>query len=138
MTPINWTLMTIDMYDGFISPVPLQKILFVLGEECDATHSDDYYDFEPYDYGPFDASVFEDAETLDQNGLIFTDREGWYDTYQVTPTGSRQCESLRDELSSHTTDYHQELVDWAERQSFKGLLRKIFDTYPEYACNSVF
>ena len=61
-----------------ITPVQLQKIAFLVGQECADFVPDSYYKFAPYDYGPFSAKIYKDAERLEAQGLISID---------VNPTG---------------------------------------------------
>ena len=52
-----------------ISPVQLQKVAFLVGQECADYMPTPYYKFEPYDYGPFSAKLYQDAEILEKQGL---------------------------------------------------------------------
>ena len=53
-----------------VTPVQLQKCLFLLGENLQEEIPNPFYAFEPYHYGPFDAEVYSDADHLENQGLL--------------------------------------------------------------------
>ena len=65
VTRSDWTLLAICA-GGFrgLSPVQLQKTLFLLGKQLPEAVTADFYDFQAYHYGPFDRTVYVDAERL--------------------------------------------------------------------------
>ena len=71
MNRSDWALLAIASADGSsVSPVQLQKALFLLGEDLPKTKTQSFYEFEPYHYGPFDQAVYSDAEKLSREGLV--------------------------------------------------------------------
>src|SRR5436190_18669612 len=76
MEPKDWTLLVISAADSRgLSPVQLQKSLFLLerrlSEEAPAEKlGESFYEFVPYNYGPFDVKVYQDAEALEERGLV--------------------------------------------------------------------
>ena len=71
----RWTLLAIDeAAPSGLSPVQLQKTLFLIGKNLTREVGDSYYSFVPYNYGPFDAHVYSDAEVLIKQGLVFETR----------------------------------------------------------------
>ena len=123
-----------------ITPVQLQKSLFLIGKSGISETSGDYYDFEPYDYGPFDASIYRDAESLESNGFAVrasSSRGNWTET-RISSDGLTRAKGFEQNISSSSLVYIKELVGWVLSQSFSGLVRYIYDQYPEYRENSVF
>ena len=120
-----------------ISPVQLQKIAFLVGEECAEFVPKSYYKFVPYDYGPFSAKIYQDAELLEAQGLISID---------VNPTGGWKEYSATFRSSSADTssipkivaDYIETAVKWAMGLTFRELVSSIYYNYPEYRENSIF
>ncbi len=66
----DWNLLAIASAEQPMTPVQLQKSLFLIGEQLKDEVGDDYYEFRPYHYGPFDRAVYEDASDLVRAGLV--------------------------------------------------------------------
>lgn len=135
-----WALLAIAAgRETGLTPVQLQKALFLLGRECanEIGEPDDFYHFEPYDYGPFDVEVYEDARQLKAEGLITISPvpgRRW-NCYRATPEGKGKADSTREKMPGGCL---QKQVDWVKSQRFSQLVRAIYEKYPEMAANSVF
>jgi len=137
----DWTLLAICAADAKgLSPVQLQKTLFLLGRELPEEVGHAYYDFRPYHYGPFDRTVYSDAEVLAESGHVaITQRDGEsWSRYLATAKGCERAEAIKKEAPASAVAYLQRVVDWALRQSFQQLVRSIYARYPEMRANSVF
>lgn len=138
----DWTLLVIAAAKKRgLSPVQLQKSLFLLGQRLDkSTLGDDFYAFEPYNYGPFDVTVYQDAERLAGDGLVTISRtpERRWALYLSTENGSEAAEKLRKGVPAQWLRYADRLVTWVQHLSFRDLVRAIYAEYPEYRANSVF
>ena len=138
----DWTLLAVSASKGEgLSPVQLQKTLFLLGKHLSAAElGPSYYEFEPYNYGPFDVSIYQDAEALSGKGLIAITRaaERSWPMYQPTGLGTSTASKLRAEVSPHAIQYLDQVISWVQRLSFRDLVRAIYAEYPEYRANSVF
>jgi uncharacterized protein YwgA len=122
-----------------LSPVQLQKVLFLLGKELPSEVGSDFYDFSPYNYGPFDRAVYTDASMLSLTGCVaVTKSPGGYNEYSATPDGLQMVCKLKTELPPRAVAYVESVVDWAQSLSFSELVRAIYSKYPEYRENSVF
>lgn len=140
MNRSDWTLLAICAANGQgLSPVQLQKTLFLLGRELPNAVGQGYYDFKPYHYGPFDRAVYSDAEKLAVAGdVAITQRPGEsWNRYLATAQGCERAEALKTEVPQAIA-YLQSVVQWALRQSFQQLVRSIYEKYPEMRANSVF
>ena len=137
----DWLLLTLSSSrTGRMTPVQIQKSLFILSKEAHKLVGRKFYQFEPYDYGPFDAAIYHDLESLARDGAILADRvpgQRW-STYSVTPKGERQAKAAKQRLDSKTAQYVKRVVDWVTGNSFPDLIRAIYARYPEYKANSVF
>ena len=123
-----------------LTPVQLQKALFLIGKSGLPETPDPFYSFEPYHYGPFDRAIYEDAEAYHLRGMMVrapAERGGWMDT-MITPNGLKEASELKKELSSIMHEFIQAIVDWVRGQSFRSLVSAIYRGYPEYSENSVF
>jgi hypothetical protein len=137
----DWTLLAICTANGQgLSPVQLQKTLFLLGRELPDTVAPAYYEFKPYHYGPFDSTVYSDADRLAEAGYVaITQRDGEsWSRYLATAQGCERAETLKQEAPPAAVAYLQRVVEWALRQSFQQLVRSIYAKYPEMRANSVF
>lgn len=130
----DWTLLVLAAADGdSLTPVQLQKCLFLLGENVDV--GTEYYAFAPYHYGPFDSAVYHDAETMAREGLVSITR-GRVREFSATPAGVAQCRSLG--ADAGTREYVRQLVHWARSLSFQEIVRAVYDRYPSMRENSIF
>jgi hypothetical protein len=136
----DWTLLAICAAGGAgLTPVQLQKSLFILGEEMGKMIGTSFYDFRPYHYGPFDGDVYSDAEKLEREGLIAISKvpgRNW-NQYVPTPDGCAHAEQI-DNRNPLATTYLRNVVKWAQSLSFSQLVRAIYDRYPHMRVNSVF
>jgi hypothetical protein len=135
-----WTLFAIAAADGEpVSPVQLQKSLFVLGAKYRGDLGK-FYAFTPYNYGPFDATIYSDADELATEGLVAVQSSprGRWDEYAVTLAGTRRVAVLRREAPSDALEYLQRIVAWSRQLSFQQLVRIIYREFPEYRRRSVF
>ena len=123
-----------------LTPVQLQKAIFLIGKANLEGIPENLYNFKPYHYGPFDANIYQDAETLHNDGLVLRapSREGpWIDTL-ITPKGLERAAELRKQLNLNTINRIREIVENVHSLSFRQLLREVYSKYPEYRANSVF
>lgn len=141
MGPRDWTLVAIAAANGeHLSPVQLQKCLFLIGENCKGALGRGFYQFIPYNYGPFNATIYSDAEKLEAEGLVTVIRrpgQRWVE-YAATLRGIERARALEKGMPKEVVDYLHNLVAWARRQTFEQLLRAIYKHYPHYRRNRVF
>ena len=137
----DFLLLVIAAGDGTpLTPVQLQKSLFLVGENLKGEIPDLFYQFEPYHYGPFDIEVYSDADFLESEGLLVSvrsSRGSWVDR-GITPRGIERAKAIEDQLSESTRNYIRAVVEWAQSLSFSGLVKSIYQQYPFYKENSVF
>ena len=137
----DWALLAICAANGRgLSPVQLQKTLFLLGREMPHAVGSTFYKFRPYHYGPFDRAVYVDADELANTGdVAITQRHGeTWNRYLATAEGCERASILRSTAPPGTVSYLDRLIEWALRQSFQSLVRAIYEKYPEMRANSVF
>lgn len=123
-----------------LTPVQLQKSLFLLGQAKEVTKSPAFYNFAPYHYGPFDPSIYADTERLSKQGLVaISHRPGTnWSEYATTTAGQEKAEEIRSHLSGPVLNYAEAVVKWVRAQTFQSLLSAIYNKYPEFRQNSVF
>jgi hypothetical protein len=136
-----WTLLALASAKGeSLSPVQLQKTLFLFGRKMPAAVKHDYYNFIPYNYGPFDPVIYSDAEVLTAESLVvLQERPGCrWSEYAATPRGIALAEKIKNSVPGKELRYLDGLVEWVRSLSFRDLLRTVYAEYPDYAVNSVF
>ena len=137
----NWTLIAIcSAKNRGLSPVQLQKTLFLMGQELPQEVGYPYYNFVPYNYGPFDAQIYTDAESLAKQGLVAIESSSAkrWSKYLATSFGLKSAEQIKQEVSPCALQYLQTVIDWVQDLSFQQLVRAIYKKYPQYRANSVF
>lgn len=137
----DWTLLVIDAAKpSSLTPIQLQKSLFLIGQKMPNVVSRGFYKFIPYNFGPFCREIYSDAVSLRDAGLveqISRPGQDWPE-YVISPTGTKAAEDLRQRIPQEARDYLETLVKWVEKQSFPDLLHAVYRAYPDYAKNSVF
>jgi hypothetical protein len=137
----NWTLLAIcDAGESGLSPVQLQKTMFLLGREMSDAVGDGFYDFVPYNYGPFDARVYSDAEYLASKGLVDVGQPmgARWKTFRATAKGCAAAAEVESSIDPKAVDYLRDVVAWTQKLSFQALVKAIYTKYPEMRANSVF
>jgi uncharacterized protein YwgA len=123
-----------------LTPVQLQKTLFLIERAKLPETPKPFYEFEPYHYGPFDKDIYSDAVFLDKEGFVAhlpSDTGTWLDTV-ITLDGSIKAASLKKGLSPSSAEFIAAVVRWAQPLSFSDLVGTIYKLFPEYRQNSVF
>ena len=108
----NWTLLAISFADGAdVSPVQLQKCLFLVGRKHKEEVGEDFYEFIAYSYGPFSEAIYQDAAILASEGLVFIERPfGGFAKYTITAQGAQRARQLRMEGPSPAIEYLRKLI----------------------------
>lgn len=138
----DWTLLTLAAAEGqTLTPVQLQKCLFLLGKAKPEAVGNHFYNFTPYNYGPFDRQVYIDADRLAAEGLATitggSSSTGRWNEYAITPAGMTRVRDLQPKAGP-AWDYVRRVVEWARQLTFQQLVRAIYARYPEFRVNSVF
>lgn len=139
MQRTDWLLLGLAAANGKpLTPVQLQKLLFLLREAKPDIGENELYEFVPYHYGPFDSTIYSDAEQLSQQGLVTIDRNPSLRRYAITPAGMAKAAELRGRAPAGAVSYLTSLVEWILPLNFTQLVKAIYDKYPQYRQNSVF
>jgi uncharacterized protein YwgA len=137
----DWTLLTLGIADGqFLTPVQMQKSLFLFQKKFPFVAGDNYYNFQPYNYGPFDASIYHDAETLSEEGFALVSKppgQRWF-VYSATPQGIREANKIKGQVPIQAAQELESIVNRVKSLSFSELVNEVYKEYPEYKVNSVF
>jgi uncharacterized protein len=137
----EWLLLAIAQRRGAaLTPVQIQKTMFLMKMEAGAYLGDSFYSFSAYNYGPFSSTIYDDLSELVSAGHIEerqSHRVRW-SAYAVTPAGSERAERVERKADRSATSFLKQVVEWVSSVSFPELLRAIYTKYPKYAKNSLF
>jgi DNA-binding PadR family transcriptional regulator len=137
----DWLLVVLGASKaGRLTPVQIQKSLFLLYKEAPKHVGQNFYRFEPYDYGPFSATIYRDLEDLAKGGAIAIESEPMqrWPKYAITAAGRVRAEAAKKKLDPKASAFVQRVVDWVTSKSFPELVSAIYARYPEFKANSVF
>ncbi len=126
--------------DEGLSPLQLQKGLFIIGQSNLTGLPSNFYIFRPYNYGPFCEEIYQDTDTLVEEGMVFSipiAGQSW-SKYVITHKGQTRSEEIKKENNVGLVAYINDTVKWVSSLTFSELLRAIYAKYPAYSVNSVF
>jgi len=141
MSRKSWLLAALAVAEEqWVTPVQLQKALFLLGKKRPSEVGTDFYVFAPYHYGPFCLDIYNDINDMIKIGLVETQRavRGNWKEYRATAEGRKEAATIRAALPAEAVSYLARLISWAASLSFSDLVRKIYAAFPEYRENSIF
>lgn len=142
MQPKDWLVLAAAAATNPLQPVQIQKILFLLDKKLSPAQKRmaRIYTFAPYDYGPFDASVYWDAERLEQEGMLTIERAPGqtFKQYRITDAGRVHAVAIEEQIDPAVRSYVGALVRWCQGLSFNQLVSAVYQEYPEMRENSVF
>ena len=137
----DWVLLALAAADGHrLSPLKLQKALFLLSEQRRSEVGADFYHFRPYYYGPFDPAVYHDADELIHDGFVQLDTNYGrrLRLYALTPEGKAKAAAVAKRHPQKAIEYLTRVVEWAQPLAFHELVRSIYEKYPKMRANSIF
>jgi len=140
MSKAHWPLVALlKSPDKKLTPVQIQKTIFLFAQNIPDTIGHDAYKFKPYNYGPFDPAIYRDLEGAIEAGHVepLPTSRGW-DEYRITALGERIAQETLADVSPDAEQYISRITNWVRTTSFRELLTAIYKAYPAYAKRSVF
>jgi len=136
----DWLLLALSKSPGAMTPVQIQKAMFLFGQEAGDRVGSDFYAFQPYDYGPFDTAIYADLRQMASLGHV---RGEWspdrsWKIWTITASGRDAVRALESDANPRLAEYLGRVVTWVRGQSFPDLFRSVYAAYPQYAVNRVF
>jgi len=113
----DWTLLAISLSrEQGLSPVQIQKALFLLGKELPQAINGPFYEFVPHNYGPFSKEIYEDAEGLAEQGMVAVARRPGRGFLEYYPTsfGDHQLGELKRRADPVAVAYLEKAVNWVQ------------------------
>jgi hypothetical protein len=123
-----------------LSPVQVQKAIFLISQEAKSHLPPKFYKFEKYNYGPFCQQLYNDLGVFAAHGLLAVEQpaDNRVRIYRLTATGAAQGKAVSADLSAPLRDYIERVAKWVTSLPFPDLIREIYQRYPEYKENSIF
>lgn len=117
-------LALLEMFNGHLSAIQLQKYLFLLTR----LQVNKVYDFVPYKYGCFSFQANQDLMTLSSYGYVINDDNG----YSLVENN----QSYMTQLDMFDQQYIRDIYDTFSAMSQEELIAYTYIHYPYYAINS--
>ena len=122
LTRQDWLLIALSKSPGgAMSPVQVQKSLFLFGQEAGGSIGAEFYSFEPYDYGPFDAAICADLRRMTIDGHvrgIWNPGRSWK-SYAITPVRpQRRARPSSAMPTPGSPSFSGRIVRWVGGRSF--------------------
>jgi uncharacterized protein len=137
----DWLLLAVDAAKPkALTPIQLQKALFLIGQRMPEAGGAGFYKFVPHNFGPFSKQIYDDIEDLKNEGLvdeIAVSGQNWPE-YRISVIGTERAQQVTKSIPPDALQYLEQLVNWVEAQSFKDLLQAVYKEYPTFAQKSVF
>ncbi len=139
ITRSEWLLFVLYTSES-LSPLQIQKSLFLLSKDVSGISEKAFYQFEPYDYGPFDSDIYTESDRFEEEGLVSIDnpKERGMRRYRITKKGSEYIEPKINKLEPDDRKVLDDTVAFVKGQSFSSLVHSIYKRFPEFKENSVF
>lgn len=99
----------------------------------------DLYGFQPYSYGPFDTDIYRDLESLEADGLIWSEQSPGTSRriYSATAEGERQVQESNYNIPKTHLEQLAGIKMLVTSLGFAGLLQHVYQKYPLYAAKSI-
>lgn len=135
----GWLLLAIAQAgDKGLSPIQIQKTMFLLRMEAADYVGQRFYTFKPYNYGPFSSVIYKEVDFLVFSGMLREQQSDNYNIYVATTAGRDRANTLIQRLDEKPKRYLVKLVRWVTSVDFGQLLRSVYAKYPKYATKSLF
>ena len=123
-----------------MTPVQVQKAMFVLAQEVSAQLPTKFYAFEKYNYGPFCQALYNDLGILAAQDLVAIEQPllSRVRIYRATDAGAAKGEACVRAWDNSLGEYVKAVSEWVTSLSFPDLVRAIYRKYPAYKVNSIF
>jgi hypothetical protein len=112
-------------------PVHLQKLLFLIDENCADAIGGKKFDFHPGDFGPVDTAVYDAVEEMADEGLLKIKRlKPRFHNYSLTPQGLECGKLVLGKLPTDIAEYITDVVKWMRRSYFDHIVQTVCREYP--------
>lgn len=117
--------------------IRMQKAIFLLTRRGAADWADTYA-YRPYNWGPYCRELVDDLHRLIEADLLrlsYADAPQ-FGRYQLTDSAEALADTLWQDLAEPERDFLASVRTYVTHKDFNGLLREVYDAYPEFATKS--
>jgi len=125
--PRDWLLLAMAAAGAAgLSPIQLQRSLFLLSQKRKTHLASGFYQFEPGDAWPFSKALYEDLDAFVAAGDVTKEYrpECTQSFFRLADSGRMLAEELRPHLKAEASSYLEEAVAWVTEQSTLDLAHK--------------
>jgi hypothetical protein len=125
--PKDWLLLAIAAAgEAGLSPIQLQRSLFLLSQKRKTHVGPDFYQFESGDAWPFSRALYEDLDAFVAAGDVVKEYrpESTRSVFRLAESGRTLAEELQPRLKPEASSYLEEAVAWVTEQSTLDLFHK--------------
>ncbi|UEM20080.1 SocA family protein [Skermanella mucosa] len=125
---------------AWYQPIHVQKLFFLIDQNCADMIGGRKFDFRPYNFGPFDRTVYDTLDGLSLQGCVITRGQIGVDyrEYHLTEDGAARGRMAQGRLPGPVRDYIDRLVPWALSSSFDQIVEAVYEKYPDMRANSIY
>jgi len=122
-----WLLLAIAIAgDSGLSPVQIQRSLFLLGQKREEQVGPGFYEFEPHDSGPFSRDVYVDIDALVAAEHVVKE---WVpasssSAFRLSDAGRARVSEFRRKVKKEALAGLEDAVAWVKEQSYLDLIHK--------------
>ena len=123
------------------TPAQIQKAVFLISKNTpQVINEGPQYNFVPYDYGPFDAAVYVDLDSLAKKAEAVVTPSGFgrWNTFAASDQGLVRGKQVLAQVQPNIAKYIENVSTWVRAQTFSGLVKSIYEAYPDMKVNSIF
>lgn len=127
LEPKDWLLLAIaGAGDAGLSPIQLQRSLFLLSQKRKIQIGPGFYEFEPGDAWPFSKALYEDLDAFVAAGDVVKEYlpEFTRCVFRLADPGRTLVEELGPQVKREAYAYLEEAVAWVREQSTLDLIHK--------------
>ena len=125
--------------DAEYQPVHMQKLFFLIDENCADEIGGKKFDFTPHDFGPYDKAVYSAVDELAEQKLMrFAGHRSRYRTYALTPAGLSKGKELAKTLPDDVKEYIRDVVKWLLKSDFDKIVKVIYQEYPTMKRSNIY
>ncbi len=123
----DWLLLAITADDDSgLSPVQLQRSLFLVSQKREKHIGPGFYEFELRESGPFSKDLYVDLDALVAAGHVM---KKWqpgcpWSVFRSTDISRTWAKELRPKAKKEALSYLEEAVAWVKQQTFYDLAHK--------------
>lgn len=123
----GWLLLALAISgDSGLSPVQLQRSLYLFGQRREEQVGPGFYEFEPHDSGPSSTHVYVDLDALVTAEYVVKEwvRESSWSAFRLSDSGRAWATEFRRKVKKDALLGLEDAVAWVKEQGYLDLVHK--------------